>query len=80
MPLMQLHSKRFIQFTESNDELCKVKGAVGYYLKVMNRCKYRLKFGDTVYDHGEKPGNNYSHLEPGINFATGSAYSVLTTN
>jgi len=32
-----------MQLEESNDELCQVKGAIEYHLKVMNRCKYRRK-------------------------------------
>jgi len=42
-----------MQFAESNDELCKVKGALKHYLKVTNRRKCRLKLM-TVYDHSKK--------------------------
>lgn len=60
-----------MQLAQSNKELCKVKNAVEYYLKVMKRCKHRLKLA-TLYDRCRI--SNWA-----INFGTGSQYQVLRT-
>ena len=63
-----------------NDELCKVKSASEYCLKLMS--KHRPKIGGILYDHGIKSGTHYSDLELGSKFCNwvevpGSGYKPL---
>jgi len=64
-----------MQLAEPNDELYNVKGAMEYYLKVMNRCKYRLKLVTlcTIVS------TNWVTITR-VNFGTGSGYPVPAKN
>jgi len=56
-----------MQLAESNDKVCKVKGAMEYS-ESDEQVQIQAKSGETVYSHGEKPGNDYPDLEPGNKF------------
>ena len=43
----------------------KVKSALVYCVKQINRCKRRTKIYGILYHHGGQPGIHYPDLEPG---------------
>jgi len=48
----------------------------------MNRCKYRPKFHDILYNHHQKLGSNYPDLEPGkiLEPGTRTQFQLQITN
>jgi len=58
-----------MQLAEANDEVCKVKCAMEFYLKVINwsRCRLKLMTLCTIVAK-KRVTIDYPYLEPGIKF------------